>query len=595
MNDTSSPNQRSILSSLITTYQLLPPDLRPRAYLLSLGILVNSLLELFGLAAIVPLLAATLSDSAFQEGALATLYQVSGASGRNEFIFILCGFVLVAILAKHILGILIYAQQVRFVWDMYQSLCIRIVRSIFARGHSYISQQNSSTLHHEASVVPFGFSNILLVQQFNFLNELAVLTLITIALILFQPVVVLLLFAIVLPVFLGFYFLARKKLQSYQTQVTYLQPAINKNIFEMLLGFSDIVVNQAFGFFEKNLETKLATSKGLRLRLTVLQQLPQRLVDAAVVLSVILMLLYGVLVLQDTESTIALIAAFGLAAFRSIPALNRLIAATATIRSMSINFDLIEKHLPGESAEQNAAKRMNFVSKLRFDEVTYQYPDRSDLALDSIQLTINKGDVLGIVGESGSGKSTLVNVILGLLQPTSGRIIVDDTEITPDQAAGWQQVIGYVSQDTWLMDGSILDNIALGVSPDDMDNDRLKHALELSALDELIDSLDAGVHTKVGERGALLSGGQKQRVGIARSLYHDSEVIVLDEVTSALDQKTEQQIIESIGKLAEAGITLIVVAHRLSTLSRCNQIIQLESGVITWSGSYADLVGQSRS
>lgn len=218
------------------------------------------------------------------------------------------------------------------------------------------------------------------------------------------------------------------------------------------------------------------------------------------------------------------------------------------------------------------------------EDVVYRYPNAEKNSLDSISLTIRKGESIGLIGKSGAGKTTLVDVILGLLVPQSGDITVDGVSIYTN-IRSWQNMLGYVPQSIFLIDDTLRRNIAFGVPDHLIDENRLLRAIEAAQLSELVEQLSHGLETQLGERGVLLSGGQRQRVGIARALYHEREILVFDEATAALDNETEALVTEAIKSLS--GIkTMIIIAHWLSTIEHCDRIYMLEKGQVIKAGSY---------
>ena len=198
-------------------------------------------------------------------------------------------------------------------------------------------------------------------------------------------------------------------------------------------------------------------------------------------------------------------------------------------------------------------------------------------------ININKGDFVGIVGETGSGKSTLINLLTGLLNPTAGKLEVDELNIHSNLVS-WHKKIGYVPQSIYLLDDSIKKNIAFGLEDKDINDNLVKHAIIKANLNELVEKLPNGMDTIVGEKGIKFSGGQQQRIGIARSLYHDPEILILDEATSSLDLSTEKKIMQSIQSL-KGKKTLIVVTHRLSTVQHCDNVFYISNGKIIKQGS----------
>lgn len=222
------------------------------------------------------------------------------------------------------------------------------------------------------------------------------------------------------------------------------------------------------------------------------------------------------------------------------------------------------------------------------DRVTYRYPSSSEIALKDISMVIPKGESIGLIGKSGAGKTTLVDVILGLLTPESGGIRVDDVSVI-NNLRSWQNAIGYIPQSIFLIDDTIKHNIAFGVADEEIDEGKLYKVIQAAQLTELIEELPDGLETMVGERGVRLSGGQRQRVGIARALYHEREILVLDEATAALDNETEGLVTDAIKSLSGTK-TIIIIAHRLSTIAHCDRIYSLEKGEIARSGSYQEVV-----
>jgi ATP-binding cassette, subfamily B, bacterial PglK len=249
-------------------------------------------------------------------------------------------------------------------------------------------------------------------------------------------------------------------------------------------------------------------------------------------------------------------------------------------------------YLNGISIQGNFLKDLQedkaiFSKTIQLVDVTYRYPNRSEDAISSVSLTINKGESVAFVGKSGAGKTTLVDIVLGLLTPSEGDIKVDGRSIYTNIRA-WQNLIGYIPQSIFLTDESVEKNIAFGVDVDHIDPVRLEEAIRAAQLTEVVANLPKGVKTKVGERGIKLSGGQRQRVGIARAIYHGREILVLDEATAALDSETESLVTESIKSLSGTK-TILIIAHRLSTIEHCDRVYLMDKGQLVKSGTYTEV------
>ena len=287
------------------------------------------------------------------------------------------------------------------------------------------------------------------------------------------------------------------------------------------------------------------------------------------------------------------IGVFAFAGQRLLPEISRIYYSVTKFNAgsvviNSISADLADtKNEPFRKFEEQAPLRLQ--KQLSIENLYFSYQDSDQINIANFSVKINAGEKIGIVGSTGSGKTTLVDLILGLLTPTSGRIVVDDILINNYTLGAWRKALGYVPQDIFLADASIAENIALGIAHNDIDYSRLVSAVKLAQLDKFIEcDLPDGFHTNVGERGMRLSGGQRQRIGIARALYYEADLIVFDEATSALDNRTERGVISSIDNLPRCK-TIIIVAHRMSTVKSCDRIIALENGKLVGFGSWEEL------
>lgn len=233
-----------------------------------------------------------------------------------------------------------------------------------------------------------------------------------------------------------------------------------------------------------------------------------------------------------------------------------------------------------------------FRQGIAFDDVGFRYAEDGERVLDGVSISIPRGATVGLIGRTGSGKSTVLDILMGLLEPGQGHLTIDGTPVaTPEDRFRWQMNISHVPQAIFLADDSIAQNIAFGVEPDAIDLDRVRAAARMARAAEFIEALPEGYATGVGEKGMRLSGGQRQRIGIARALFSGKSVLVLDEATSALDTETEEAVMESVRALGD-DLTIIIVAHRLSTLRHCSLVLRLEDGRVAEQGSYHELIGR---
>jgi len=324
---------------------------------------------------------------------------------------------------------------------------------------------------------------------------------------------------------------------------------------------------------------------------SVLQSVPRAIFEVVAISGVALLIFVSTVRNENLQDASLIIALFGVVSFRFLPAVNRVIQS---VQELSFGRVALEGAVEGLSLPQQevSASRARPTDKfisLEISNLKYSYPNTETLVTDLTSLRITAGESVGIIGASGSGKSTLVDLLIGILAPKTGTITMNGRDISTDRRY-WQDRIGYVPQHVYLMDTTIRRNVAFGLSEKEISNEDVEKALRLANLWEFVQALPEGLDTVVGERGVRLSGGQRQRLGIARALYGNPEVIVLDEATSALDADTEREIVESFREIAHDH-TLIVVAHRTSTLAYCNRLIRLEAGRIVQEGTFAEVIG----
>ncbi len=378
----------------------------------------------------------------------------------------------------------------------------------------------------------------------------------------------------------------------------------------MTLGFARCyqAVNQGLGavkeikvlgreayFVERFRRASLDTAV-YRIREGTVAQLPQLFLETVVVAGLVLVVVLFLQRGSGLDQMAPLLSVFALAAFRLIPSMNKIIACATQIKAAAVAVDEVAAELGPSAAryslfEPPKPSGFEFREKLVIEQLTYQYPTGKQTALSGVDLEIRRGESVALVGPSGAGKSTLADVMLGVLQPTGGRILVDGQDVLAD-LRGWQSKIGYVPQSIYLTDDTLRRNIALGLPDELIDEARLRDAIRLAHLDTVLELLPEGLDSMVGEHGVRLSGGQRQRVGIARALYHRPEVLVLDEATSALDNVLEREVSQAIQTLG-GQITMVIIAHRLSTARKCARVVLMKAGKVQDSGAFPDLVERS--
>jgi len=358
-------------------------------------------------------------------------------------------------------------------------------------------------------------------------------------------------------------------------------------------GVKDVKILGAEDHFASQYEEHLSRFSAAQRRFSVAQVLPRFGLEVLTIIGLAILVSTMVLLGSGLTEILPVLGLFGAAAFRLLPAVNRMIN----------NFQLINVSRP-QVAEifsdltmsvpirDTSIQRSSFKRDVSINDVSFSYAASSAEALIDVSISVARGEAVGLVGPSGSGKSTLVDILLGLLEPTSGRVLVDGDDIH-DNLRGWQDQIGYVPQSIFLTDDTLRRNVAFGLPKGEIDEVAVEAAIRSAQLEDFVASLPDGLDTIVGERGVRLSGGQRQRIGIARALYNNPDVLVLDEATSSLDTETEHGVMQAVQAL-QGEKTVIIVAHRLSTVEYCDRLYRLENARIVDEGTFSEVTSRTK-
>jgi ATP-binding cassette subfamily B protein len=374
--------------------------------------------------------------------------------------------------------------------------------------------------------------------------------------------------------------LTKKRLRKEGALVNQMNVQVLKNLQEGLGGVRDILIDGTQEVYSQIYAEEDGILRYAEANLKIVSGISRPFVES---LGIVLIALFAYTFAIGANGFGAAIPIFGVIAFsaqRSLPLMQQLYSSWAIIQASRVSLGDVIKVLEENSPKApliSRARELEFDDAIEFQNISFAYLDDTGDILKSINLKIKKGSRIGVIGPTGSGKSTLIDILMGLIPPTKGHLLVDDTPITESNLRNWQNKIAHVPQAIFLTDKSISENIAFGISKDKIDYDRVKKVAELAQLSATIERWPNTYATLVGERGVRLSGGQRQRIGIARALYKQSEVIVLDEATSALDSATEAEVMTAVESLSK-DLTLVIVAHRLSTLKNCDYILSLKGG-----------------
>ncbi len=561
-------------------FDIIPKTFRARGVRVALTILVRALLNFVGLAMLVPVLVLILdTDSIHTNSYLNTLYEIFGFSSDKWFIVAVCGGVIGVIILKCALNLWLYTAERNFIYDLYRYLSRRLYIDYHNRGLGFIKSSNSSILARNVNVVCLTFVVGILRPLAAIASEIMLFMLLFVALLCYNTIAAILILAIFTPAAWLYVRMVRNRLNRYGDVENSAQRAKMRNVIDTYRGYSDLEVCNAFPSMLNRFDKAMNDVIEVRMKNATLSTLPQIFTEVGLALGLAAMVLLN-LGIEGSNIKI-LFGIFAVAALRLMPSVRNIMGAWASLRYNRYTIDIIrDANIDDINPSVDAStERISFERDIRIENLSFRYEDGKQSIIDNFSLTIHKGERIGIRGKSGAGKTTLFNLILGFFKPTAGAICIDDKQLCPENRRQWLNIVGYVSQNVFLTDGTLLENIALGINSENIDRERLDRAIDMADLREFIDSLPQGVDTPAGECGNRLSGGQRQRIGIARALYKEAEVLFFDEATSSLDNDTEQNINRAIEQLSKNNkeLTIIVIAHRESSLDYCDKTITIET------------------
>lgn len=556
--------------------------------LLMILVILTTFMELLGVAAIMPFVNVVMSpDSIEKTWYLKWLYENLHFTNVNSFIALLGIALIVIYIVKNVAVSIMYYLQYYFTFNNQRKLAAKVTNSYLHQPYLFHLRFNSAELIRNVDTdVEQMFQAIIAILQL--ISEILVCIVLGIYLLVQDKSI-----AIGVVLFLtAFLLLFAKKFKKYLSKIgdedRYYKAQIYKWLHQSFGGMKETKVlgreDYFFGKFNENYTDWAERERKYRF----MQVAPRPVMETVCITGVMLVIVLKLLNGTSSAYFITTIAVFAVAAFRLLPSINRITNFMSIIMFNLPRIDAVYGELRrldniakihSYKKEESSDKLFSFNSDIVIDKVSFKYPGKDDYVLEDISFTIMKNQSVAFIGPSGAGKTTLADIILGVLEPDSGKVLVDGRSIA-DYYSKWQQKIGYIPQNIYLLDDTIRNNILYGIDRAESDEDKLWNALEGAQLKEFVSELKDGLDTVIGENGVCISGGQRQRIGIARALYNDPEVLVLDEATSALDNETEAAVMEAINFLSGKK-TLIIIAHRLSTIEKCEVVYEVNEKQVT--------------
>ncbi|MBL0954696.1 MAG: ABC transporter ATP-binding protein [Leptospira sp.] len=544
-------------------------------------IFFSLLFESFGIGVIVPLVSVLTDSSQLRENPYFVNVISYLGNPPLETLAVYAMVLMVVLYTVRTIYLIYFTwEQASYAAEFQSKLSRTLFKKYLDQPYLFHVNRNSSELIRNTSTEVAAL--VSMVQQaLSFFNEAITMVGISLFLVYVEPVGA---FVVVgsLGLAAGITFvLARKKLLTLGLQRQNYEAERIRHFQQGLGGIKDIKI---YGREEEFLSRYRKESDGAARvvkQYTTLVAFPRLWLEYFSILGFVLLILTSLSQGKTLSEAATLVALFGAAAFRVMPSINRMLVIMQNIKFSLPTIDLIYQECKlidsaKEKREQSVRETLLEFHSLTLENLQFSYS--SIPVIKNISLEIESGTTIGFIGESGAGKSTLLDLILGLITPDSGDIKVNGNSILKDPNS-WQRIIGYVSQNIYLTDDTLKNNIAFGIPDNQIDNNRVNESIQLAQLESFVNKSEFGIETIVGERGVKLSGGQKQRIGIARALYHNPSVLILDEATSSLDLNTESEVMDAINAL-HGQKTILIIAHRLSTLQSCDKIFRIENGMI---------------
>ena len=569
------------------TWLLLNPKQKKYVIFLFILMFLATILESLSIGIILPLISILLKGEI--DTSFFSYFFVLGSLEGKSLVYVGLSVTLIIFLIKNLGLVFNLWQQTKFLRDLQFELTNRLFKYYLKSDYIFFLQNNSAHLYRNLTDIISAFVSYIKGIMI-FIGEIIVF--VGIAFILFYVNflgTIIILFSVGVVSFV-IYFLTIGKISLLGKQRNIVGGELNKHLLQGMASAKDVKI------LDRETDLIYQVNKNSFRHTSIIQiihfitGLPRFSFEMLMVCAFSALVFVMTGAKRETIDIIQYLGIFAVASFRIVPGASRILSSFQNIKYIEPSvklliqeFDLKDNsYVKKNYLPKDPSVPIKFQKEINLKNLSFSYPTRKEFLLSRISMTIKKGDFIGIIGETGSGKSTLINLLIGLLKPSEGKVEVDEFNINLNLPE-WYKKIGYVPQSVYLIDDTIKKNIAFGLPNDDIDDDLVGKAVEKASLNKFINDLPNGLETIVGEKGIRLSGGQQQRIGIARALYRDPEILILDEATSSLDQATEKRIIESI-KFFKGKKTIIIVTHRLFTVKNCDKIFFVDKGKVTKQG-----------
>lgn len=553
--------------------------------------------EVVGIASILPFMQlAADPDSIHTNPWLEWAYNSMGFSSERSML-ITTGIAMIALITVSNLfsAFTVWLQQ-KYSWAIAHNLSVRLLGVHVNQPYQYFLSSSISNLKSDLVFEVSRITSGVITPLNELISRLVVILVIFLLLVFVNPFIAFALVSVLGGAYILIYLARQRYLNRLGEERILANQVRFKNLDDLLNGIKTIRVFQAQDYFFSRFESASERFSDIMPRVLFISASPKYVIEILAFGSILAIALYLIINGDGLQAALPILSLYAVAGYRLLPSLQKAFGALAKLRHNFHVVDIVYKNFKNKNNQITEKQNINpieFKQSIKLKDIVFKYSNTPKPLIENLSLTIAKGSTVAFVGSTGSGKTTVTDLLVGLLFANAGQVLVDETSITEANAEAWRHKIAYVPQEVFLFDDTIEKNIAIGTDNEGINPNKLKKATQVADIYSFItQELPMGFQTTVGERGVRLSGGQKQRLGLARALYKTPELLVLDEATSALDGITEKNVIEALKQLA-ADLTIVLIAHRLSTVRHADQIFLLDGGNLVATGTYEELLQKS--
>lgn len=550
--------------------------------------IVHALFEMLGISILIPLLNAFLEPETLSEKPyIVPFVEIFRLQNARQITIFLCVVMIVLYIIKNFYNSFNIWVSANFSCKIMRELSVRIMSAYMKQGYGFFVENNSARLLRGIGT---DVSSVYMIisQIFGLFNNCLTLLFLAILIISTTPQLAVFLIILMIACFFLTQIIFRKPMQKYGKIAREYNFKCQQASLEAIQGSKEVLVTHRQSYFVRQYNNCMKESNHANVRMSIGQSAPNFIIEAVCISGLLAAVVVQMLVAENITKLLGELALLAGAAFRILPTVGNILGALnafvysapalsaaydtlSMVKDLENNEDVLFEEKINEDLSDKKLEK-----ELTLSHITFSYPSRDLKVIDDLSLTIRKGTSVAFIGSSGAGKTTLADIMLALLKPQNGKILIDGIDVE-ELGGRWNQIVGYVPQSIYMTDAPIRRNIAFGIDDDEIDDEKVWRALEMAQMKEFVMALPNKLDAMVGEWGVQFSGGQRQRIAIARALYGNPDILILDEATAALDMETETAVMESIDALQ--GIkTLIIVAHRLTTIRNCDKIYEIKDG-----------------